>query len=225
MSSDIKARPFGDPGVAKLLVIGHDPRLRQSDTFAEFCFFADYFFRPEPSKSSEKSKFGLANSLYTMVSDLTDGRVSPEEVLVTNLCNYPLPHAPKGKTVLITKEDAIRGIAEIKHLIAGAHLAAILAMSVQVNYWLQELGFCSSVPAFLDAAAPRSKGLTSSQPYYQETLESPFMKICGIKLTSSVGTPVFPVLHPKTWSLGGDAALAYASRHDETRKQLIEILS
>jgi len=37
-------QPYGDITKAKVLIIGHDPRLQQSDTMAGFCFFADYYF-------------------------------------------------------------------------------------------------------------------------------------------------------------------------------------
>ena len=38
---------------AKILAIGHDPGLQRSPTIADYCFFADYYFRFKPSKKSE----------------------------------------------------------------------------------------------------------------------------------------------------------------------------
>lgn len=61
-----EAKPFGDLKTAKVLVIGHDPRLQKSNTIAEYCFFADYFFRPLPKSPSELRKYKLAESLFSI---------------------------------------------------------------------------------------------------------------------------------------------------------------
>lgn len=38
----IRCKDYGELSKAKVLVIGHDPRLRANDTIAEYYFFADY---------------------------------------------------------------------------------------------------------------------------------------------------------------------------------------
>lgn len=49
---------------AKVLIIGHDPRLQSSDTKAEYVLFADYYFKTDIKGGAEKRKQGLAKSLY-----------------------------------------------------------------------------------------------------------------------------------------------------------------
>lgn len=78
-----------------MFVIGHDPRLQKSDTLAEYCFFADYYFREVPTQRSEKAKYELAGALYSYVNFITNNKYSSEEVFVTNLCNIELDHALK----------------------------------------------------------------------------------------------------------------------------------
>ena len=74
----------------RILLIGHDPRLQNSETQAEVALFADYYFRPVPTKPSEKSKYGLAKATFDMLTWLTCGKYNPEEVYITNLCNSPM---------------------------------------------------------------------------------------------------------------------------------------
>ena len=35
-------KPYGDPATAKVLVVGHDPRLHRSKAEAQCAFFMDY---------------------------------------------------------------------------------------------------------------------------------------------------------------------------------------
>ncbi len=93
-------QPFcpGDIHQAKVLVVGHDPRLQQSHTLAENTFFADYFFRPIPTKKNERAKYQLAEAVYGYVGYLTSYRYTAEQIILTNLCNIAMPHAPKGKS-------------------------------------------------------------------------------------------------------------------------------
>lgn len=147
--TEAATKPYGNPARAKVMLIGHDPRLQQSETVASYCLFADYYFRPKPSGRSEAAKYGLAASSFQLVLSLTGSSVSPEEVLLTNLCNRALPHAPRGKTVLIPRHEAERGIVELRQLLDGSTVRVILAMSQQVNYWLQKLIFCTATEEFL----------------------------------------------------------------------------
>lgn len=210
------AKPYchGDPKQAKVMVIGHDPRLQRSDTVAPYCLFADYFFRPKPTKGSEAAKYGLAASTFRMVSDLTGGMADPEEVLVTNLCNCALPHAPQGKTVLIPQNEAQRGIDEIRRLLDGSSVRAVLAMSQQVNWWLQRLGFCAVNEGFLSAAEPRASGLRHDPPFYQSKRPRAFTLVCGDRNEGPGGVPVFPVVHVKNWPLKGRFREAYGDAHE-----------
>ena len=59
-------QPFcaGDISRAKVLVIGHDPRLQKTDTQAGYAFFADYFYHAIPLKKSERAKYQLAEAMF-----------------------------------------------------------------------------------------------------------------------------------------------------------------
>jgi len=94
----------------RALLIGHDPRLQLSDTQAEYVLFANYYFDKTIRDKAFKRKYGLATSAFTQISHITNGKIKPEEIYITNLCNSALPHAPKGKTVYIPEVKAIAGV-------------------------------------------------------------------------------------------------------------------
>lgn len=194
------AKVFGDPTKAKILVIGHDPALQKSDTIAEFCFFADYYFKEKPKSVAELRKYGLASALFNYIEDLTEGRYSSEQILITNLCNEQLPHL-RGTTVLIPREKALQGIREIRSLLAMSEIEWVFAMSQQVNYWLQELGFCPATPQYLADARPKDTGLKNNPPYYKPQRGKAFLQICGNPYTVDNERILFPILHVKNWPL------------------------
>ncbi len=159
--SSPRTLPFCSGGLssAKVLVIGHDPRLRHSDTVASYALFADYFFRPVPRKASEKAKYQLAEALFSYVGILTCFHYPAYQIAVTNLCNNALPHAPKGKTVLIPQEEAADGLAEIEDILSNSNIELVFPMSLQVNHWLQQLVFlavlrnsCKRLNQFIEAS-------------------------------------------------------------------------
>ena len=215
-------RPYGNPASARLLVIGHDPRLQRSDTLAEFAFFADYFFQQEPRAPGEKQKYELARSLYKYIDYLTDASCVPKAVLVTNLCNEALARPSKG-TVFIDEEHASQGIRDIEGLIRDSSIRAIVAMSQQVNYWLQQLGFCEHVKDFLDGAAPAPQGLRSEPPSYKGRKSGIFRTICGRVLKGRLA-PVVPVVHVKNWPLKGRFTV-YRECHADARHHLPNLIS
>lgn len=40
----------------KALIIGHDPRLQNSDTIADYALFADYYFEPKEEMNGAQQK-------------------------------------------------------------------------------------------------------------------------------------------------------------------------
>lgn len=52
---------------AKALLVGHDPRLQNSNTIANYALFADYYFKPISNIQSEKRKYGLAKSSFEYI--------------------------------------------------------------------------------------------------------------------------------------------------------------
>jgi hypothetical protein len=196
-------KPWGDLSKAKILVIGHDPRLQNSDTIADYCFYANYFFKEIPKRGNELQKYKLAESVFSYISYLTNYKFLADEYYITNLCNIPLPYASKGKTMLISEEIAKKGIEDIEKILDCSEIKLIFAMSQQVNYWLQKLGFCEADSKYLKMAAPKEKGLISEQPYYEPRKSSAFKRICGNKYIVDGKYALFPVLHVKNYPLKG----------------------
>ncbi len=204
----------GDLREARVLVIGHDPRLQRSDTQSQYAFFADYYFRPIPTQRSELQKYKLAQAVFSYVAYLISSRYSPDKLVLTNLCNTALPHAPKRKTVLIPQQEARAGISAIRDILHQSSVEVVFAMSLQVNYWLQKLGFYPPVPEFLRAAEPAPRGLKHEPPYYEARRGRAFQLICG-KCFNVDGRRVIPILHVKNWPLRGVFKKAYAQAYED----------
>jgi hypothetical protein len=190
---------YRDKSKAKVLVIGHDPKLQKSDTMADKSFFANYFFDKIPPQGPERSKYKLAANLYSYIGYLTNYKFTADEIYVTNLCNEELPHAPKGKTVLITEDKAKKGVGDIKQILNdNPGIKIIFALSEQANYWLQYFGLYNSNDDYINEAKPNEKGLREN--YYKTEKKSPFLKICGKKF-DCMGRDLYPVLHVKQFPL------------------------
>lgn len=187
----------------RALLIGHDPRLQKSNTQAEYVLFANYYFDKNIKDSSFKSKFGLASSAFNQITEITNGKIKPEEIYITNLCNTSLPHAPKGKTVYIPEKMAIAGVDHIKRIINEySSIEYIFPMSLQVNYWLQKLGFYYSNAEFIEKSTPKSVGILNEPPFYEAKENKSFLMICGDKFHFKGATQtVIPILHAKCFPL------------------------
>jgi hypothetical protein len=197
MEEKITKTYFRSPD-AKVLVIGHDPRLQTSNTQAEYAFFADYFFKPKSSDRREHAKYELAEALYTYINWLTDNKYNIDDFIITNLCNHHLPKAPTGKTVFIPEDKAKEGLENIKQILKEFKIKFILATSQQVNYWLQKLGFYNSENDFLIKSEPKENGVRDN--YYEAVQSRAFLDICGREYLAD-GIPLFPVLHIKQYPL------------------------
>lgn len=195
-------QPFGDPSSAKILIVGHDPRLRESDTLASFSLFADYYFKPRPTIRSEIAKYELASAALGMVEYLVGQPLAASDVVVSNLCNGALPRPPKGKTVLIPQSEAEVGVQELRKMVEKGSIQLVFSMSEQVNYWLQHLEFCEALPEYLLNSEPRLKGRNNDPPYY-EPMQRSFQSICGRALKGPMGSTVFPVVHARSWPFTG----------------------
>lgn len=220
----MQTKPFCAGGLdkARVLLIGHDPRLQTSDTQAECVFFADYFFRPPPSQPSEAAKYRLAEATFNYVGQLTGGRIPADQLALTNLCNVGLPHAPRGKTVLIPVQEVQAGINAIHGILGHGQVEIIFAMSAQVNYWLQKLGFYPAVVEFLRRAEPKSVGVNSTPPYYAPEQDKAFQLICGQCYTAGK-CRVVPVLHVKNWPLQGAFVKAYGQAYEDCMRRLKDV--
>lgn len=197
-------KDWGNIEKAKILLIGHDPRLRNSDTIAEYCFFADYYINNIQTSISDKRKYNLAKNTFELIFYLTNGKYCIEDIFLTNLCNEELPHAPKNKTVLIPYEKAKRGLEHILDILEKSNIKYVFSTSLQVNYWLQKLNFYNVNKDFLEAADPKQKGLNNSQPYYEPKKTKSFKLICGnVNESESRIYKIIPILHPKNYPLEG----------------------
>lgn len=206
----------------RALLIGHDPRLQNSDTQAEYVLFANYFFDKTIKDRAFKSKYGLATSAFNQITNITNGKIKPEEIYITNLCNSALPHAPIGKTVYIPEYKAIAGVENIKRIIVeNQSIEYIFPMSLQVNYWLQNLGLFYSNDEFIEKSTPKTIGIQKKPPYYEPQGKSPFLMICGNRYKVTGGTQiVIPILHAKCFPLNKQL-VAYRPKYESIRAYFV----
>ena len=207
---------------SKVLIIGHDPRLQTSQTEAEFCFFANYYFKEKLAGANEKAKYNLASALFGCISYLINNKYSIQEFVITNLCNNFLPPTINKKTVLIPEKFAFEGLEEIRKILKNLEIEIIFAMSLQVNYWLQKLGFYFSIDEFLKGAEPQKSGINSRPPYYQPKDSSVFKLICGKEYIAGDKFRLFPILHIKNWPLKGRFQETYQDCYNELIKNFCE---
>lgn len=210
----------------KVLLVGHDPRLRESPTIAEYALFADYHFSGLKKGQAWVSKKSFADLAYEQLRDLTGGKAfSDDEVYVTNLCNEELPNLPPEKcTMYIPRDKAEEGAKHIEQILMdNPTIQYVFPMSQQVNYWLQELCFYTSQNSeFLEDAIPNKTGEEHTPPYYEPKRGKAFLKICGKvfkpnnqELADRVS--IFPILHCRCYPLG-DRFKAYEKCYDEIRQ-------
>jgi hypothetical protein len=215
-------KDWGNLQEAKVLVIGHDPRLQKSSTIADCCFFANYYFRPMPTQKNEQRKYSLAKSVFDYIRDITSKYYQDEEIYLTNLCNDALPNAPEGKTVFIPLEKAENGLKNIRRVLSNAKIEFIFPMSMQVNYWLQKLGFYNSNNGFVECAKPSLVGIENEPPYYKESVGGQFRSICGYRYVGDDKYNLFPILHVKNYP-PDDRFLTYQLNYEQMREEICAI--
>lgn len=208
---------------AKILVIGHDPRLQESDTQAEYCFFADYYFGEIPLKESEERKYRLAQSLFDHIRDITSSKYKDDEIYITNLCNEQLTKPPENCTVYIPEDKANEGLKHIRQILKICPIEIIFPMSMQVNYWLQALGFYTSENNCVDGLKPSIKGTTNTPPYYKASKSKIFNNICGHRYIADGKYLIFPILHTKNYPLKGKYISTYKENYIEMRRVILDM--
>ena len=197
-------RPSGNIDKARILVIGHDPRLKRSDAQAQYAFFLNYLKEPRPTCPAERRKYDFASSVVSYIRYLGGPSVSLEDMFFTNLCNEFLELPTFGGTVLITDDVAERGTQAIEDILSSGSFKVILSMAPQVLYHLVRLGFVANPDenflAFLRAARPSPAAV--DRKAYVPIGASPFLMVCGRKYYHrGDGVPLIPVLHVKQWPL------------------------
>lgn len=197
-SKDLKAE---NPTV---LVVGEDSNLQWSDRVPEYVMFADYYFREFPKDGGERSRNVESRNLFDHILGLTGTKVKATEIYFTNLCNdYLHGIPPKGKRVLIPQEKAERGLSHIEWILEqNPSIKWVFALSLQTNYWLQQLGFYDGPQNFIHGAQPRRVGLESPAPYYQPVDGKSLSLICGnIYSATNFRVKVIPLLAAKDYPL------------------------
>lgn len=192
---------------AKALLIGHDPTLQNSETQADVTLFADFYFKykdEEPKQGDEKKKFMLAKNSFDQIEYITLGKIHDDEIYITNLCNTILYREKSivGKTVRIPESKARNGVERIREILKNnPTIKYVFPMSLQVNYWLQELGLYNSNDNFLNDTRPveKSDAIQVFKPRKQKT----FLKICGkqYKINGCGEQIIIPILHSKQFPL------------------------
>ncbi|WP_302673175.1 hypothetical protein, partial [uncultured Clostridium sp.] len=179
-------KPWGNLKKAKILVIGHDPNLLYLNIFPEYCFFMEYLSDEYKNNNKYKNRYKLAKSTINYLRGLIDYKVNEDEIYFTNLCNNELSESTVKDLdymeYYISRENAEDGLRNIKEILKNSNIKLILATSLQVNYWLQELKFYKYNNTFLKEASPQSWFV--SQNCYVPTSrfdssKSQFYNLCG----------------------------------------------
>lgn len=192
---------------AKALLIGHDPTLQNSETQANVTLFADYYFKykdEEPKRWNEKKKFNLAKNSFDQIAYITLGKIKDDEIYITNLCNTILykDKSDGGKTVRIPESKARDGVERIREILKNnPTIKYVFPMSLQVNYWLQELGLYNSNDNFLNDTRPIKNG--DDIHVFQPRKGKTFLSICGkqYNIDGCGEQIVIPILHTKQFPL------------------------
>lgn len=195
-------QPFGDLRTASILVIGHDPRLQNSQTEARFAFFFEYLQNARPTAPSEAEKYDLANAVWQYMNQLAHQDLPLDALYVTNLCNHFLERGEVRGTLLIPDTLAQEGVRQIEQIVAQGHFKIIVPLSLQTFYHLCRLNFLDedtpTIAEFIRAARPQAAKV--QQGIYEQTGKSPFLSVCGRRFHHA-GVPVVPVVHSRQWPL------------------------
>lgn len=175
-----KTKDWSAVTTPKVLLIGENSTLQWSDEVIDSVMFLNYFFNPKPYDLGERSRFTEAKMIFELVDKLTAGWCTPQCVYATNLSLDIHPRAPKGKHLLIPEEFATEGIERIRKILTdNPSIKYVFAMGMQVNYYLQKLGFYGCNEKFIHGSQPKTIGLTNRPPYYQPVDAKVFRPICG----------------------------------------------
>jgi hypothetical protein len=193
-------KPYGNPTRAEVMVIGHDPRLQRGKAEAQYAFFLDLLQQSEPSSSSEKSKYALADSVYRYIRNLTGDKLSLDQMYFTNLCNEFLERTQNSGTIYIPDDLAYKGIQQIENVLSRGQFKVVVPMSLQVFYHLVRNGFIDDLDETLKYFLAQSQPISnaSQKGVYKAAAPRSFLKVCG-RTYYHGKTPVVPVVHVKQW--------------------------
>lgn len=214
----MKTKEWASVTEPNTLLIGESSMLQWSDQIIDYVMFLDYYFRPKPYDLGERSRYAEAKNIFEMMQTLTGGECRPQNLYATNLTYDMIPRPPKGKRLLITSEQAKKGIKDIEKILRdNPTITTVFAMDMQTNYYLQLLGFCQADPEYLRGAEPRRIGI--NEGYYQPVDGKVFRKICCKKFNINCNnSTLIPILHPKEYPLRGENVEIYRELYENLSK-------
>jgi len=216
-------KPYGDTATARLMVIGHDPRLHLGKAEAKYAFFLDYLERPIPLIRSERRKYEFASAVVRYVRFLAGFSIPITDQYFTNLCNEFINGPIYSGTVLIPDDFADTGIRAIEDTLNRGSFKVILAMTPQVFYHLARTGFVNNsddrvIPFYRNA---RPSFAAMNKKAYVPTAKSPFLAVCGLKFHHrNDNIPVVPIVHAKQWPLNARMNPHYGSLMEMAAKNV-----
>ena len=219
-------KPFGDLLTAKVMVVGHDPRLQISMAEAEYAFFFEYLgkYDERPTYGPHAEKYGLAKAVWEYINELASQQLPLDAFYVTNLCNEFLPSSPGSSTALIPNDLAQQGVEAICKVIDQGNFSVIVPMSMQTFYHLCRLEFLDEdderIETYVKTAQP--KPVNAEQGSYVAKGKAPFLKVCGQRFHHQ-GIPVVPILHVKMWPIK-PRFIRYTEPMQKARKEISAIL-
>lgn len=209
---------------AKVLIIGENSTLQWSDEIIPYVMFLDYFFRKKPEDLGERSRFTEAMLVFELMDKLTDGWCGVRELYATNISHELLCRPPKGKRIIVPEAEAKEGVERIKDILkANPSIKYVFAMGMQVNYYLQLLGFYSKDENYIKGATPRNTGLNSEPPYYQPVNAKVFSDICGVFYKAEeFDVKVIPILPTRDYPLSEQNLEKYGLTYRNIRNHFVK---
>lgn len=201
----------------RLLLIGDNPTLQWSDDIIDHVMFLDYYFRERPYDLGERSRYAQAKATFDMVGAISGGRYKPQDVYATDFSKELLERPPKGKKILLPKEDTAAQVERIRGILRdNPSIEMVYAMSSQVACLLAEGGFFEAPDGFVTGATARNKGAQSNPPFYQPVDPGAFAQVC-FKVFDVVGLKgirVMPIVPLNDFPLQGANMQKYGPAFD-----------
>jgi hypothetical protein len=219
-----KAEPWGNLRTASIMVIGHDPRLKDSMAEAEHAFFFDYLEHERPTYGPDGAKYDLAFGVWKYVEALAGRSTELDELFVTNLCNRLVAPPQTRGVVLIPDDLAQEGVCDLEAALGEGHFRLIIAMAMQSFYHLGRLRFIHDrhdlVNWYVEKARPKPS--MARKGVYAPVATGPFLRVCGVRFHHGT-TPTVPVVHISALPLKGNS-LPYVEPMKAAQREIRAIL-
>lgn len=178
----IVTRIWGEIPNAKAVIIGSDPLHQMvADEMSNTSFYADVYYRGEPSLPSEKLKYEYGKRAYEYARSLLgEGSTDGDFVFLDLHPIDPDPYPPEGDIPVLTETGIFMGVSELRRVLQeGPNVKFIFAMGAQANRWLQEFEFYWVDGIYFQNTQPNIEGVLSRRPFFRETVPNNFDSIVG----------------------------------------------